>query len=285
MTGTHDFLGINFYTGHVGKSGEEGPQPSRTRDSGVILRQDPSWPESASSWLRVRAYSCLRAVLSDWGVQCDPTALNLPVLANRLNILFTRLKDKDRDSSSLSGKRCDNAKELRSPVTHRGGSASIPGQVVWDLWWTTWHWGGCSSSISISLAKSHSTECSILVCHPGLVIICSYCPLRRSQGLPRSLSLYFCQLSSLYVIPSLCTSSTSDLSHDFLWFSSLPRARGFQSSTIHATASWSYNIPVSGGRTKCTPSQLTSLSPWTRVLLPTVPHYWRTSPLCFIAVQ
>jgi hypothetical protein len=28
-----------------------------------------------------------------------------------------------------------------SPVSHRGGSSSSPDQVMWDLWWTKWHWG------------------------------------------------------------------------------------------------------------------------------------------------
>jgi hypothetical protein len=25
-------------------------------------------------------------------------------------------------------------------VTHGGGPGSIPGQSMWDLWWTQWHW-------------------------------------------------------------------------------------------------------------------------------------------------
>jgi hypothetical protein len=27
-----------------------------------------------------------------------------------------------------------------SPASHRGGPGSIPGQSMWDLWWTKWHW-------------------------------------------------------------------------------------------------------------------------------------------------
>jgi hypothetical protein len=27
-----------------------------------------------------------------------------------------------------------------SILNHRGGTGSIPGQSVWDLWWTEWHW-------------------------------------------------------------------------------------------------------------------------------------------------
>jgi hypothetical protein len=28
----------------------------------------------------------------------------------------------------------------KSPTSHRGGPGSIPGQSMWDLWWTKWHW-------------------------------------------------------------------------------------------------------------------------------------------------
>jgi hypothetical protein len=59
----------------------------------------------------------------------------------------------------------------RTYPSHRGGTASGPGQVMWDLWWTRWHWGKFSPSISVSLANSHSTDCStlIIIYHPGLV--------------------------------------------------------------------------------------------------------------------
>nr|ADB23476.1 beta-glucosidase [Coptotermes formosanus] len=53
VNGTYDFLGLNFYTAVVGRDGVEGEPPSRYRDMGTITSQDPEWPESASSWLRV----------------------------------------------------------------------------------------------------------------------------------------------------------------------------------------------------------------------------------------
>jgi len=61
LTGTYDFFGLNLYTAFMGKDGVEGGIPSRDRDMGVILSQDPNWPESASSWLRVCtfAYFCV----------------------------------------------------------------------------------------------------------------------------------------------------------------------------------------------------------------------------------
>nr|AGP76181.1 beta-glucosidase 1 [Sphaerotermes sphaerothorax] len=52
-TGTFDFLGINFYTCFLGFDGVGGLVPSKGRDMGKIRSQDPKWPASASSWLRV----------------------------------------------------------------------------------------------------------------------------------------------------------------------------------------------------------------------------------------
>ena len=46
-------MGMNYYTSELGEDGVEGGSPSRGRDMGTILSKDPSWPESASSWLRV----------------------------------------------------------------------------------------------------------------------------------------------------------------------------------------------------------------------------------------
>jgi hypothetical protein len=54
LTGTADFLGLNFYTALYGKAGEEGDSPSITRDTGIVTTQDPEWGSSASSWLKVR---------------------------------------------------------------------------------------------------------------------------------------------------------------------------------------------------------------------------------------
>jgi hypothetical protein len=53
-------------------------------------------------------------------------------------------------------------------ASHRGGPGSIPGQVMWDLWWTKWHWGRFSPNTSVSPANFHSTDCStLIVYHPG----------------------------------------------------------------------------------------------------------------------
>jgi hypothetical protein len=44
-----------------------------------------------------------------------------------------------------------------------GGPGSSSGQVMWDLWWTKWHWGRCSPNTSISPANSHTTDCSTII--------------------------------------------------------------------------------------------------------------------------
>jgi hypothetical protein len=55
------------------------------------------------------------------------------------------------------------------PASHRSGTGSTPSQVTWDLWWTKWHWGRFSPSILTSPDNFHSTKCSILIYHTGLV--------------------------------------------------------------------------------------------------------------------
>jgi hypothetical protein len=40
--------------------------------------------------------------------------------------------------------------------------ARVRGQVMWDLWWTKWHWNRFSPSTLIS-PSNHSTDCSTLI--------------------------------------------------------------------------------------------------------------------------
>jgi hypothetical protein len=42
-------------------------------------------------------------------------------------------------------------------------SARVRSQVMWDLWWTKWHWGRFSQRTSVSPANPHSTDCSIII--------------------------------------------------------------------------------------------------------------------------
>jgi hypothetical protein len=60
--------------------------------------------------------------------------------------------------------------QLRS-ASQPGGPGSSPGQVMWHLWWTNWHWGKFSPSTSVSPANSHATDFStfIIIYHLGLV--------------------------------------------------------------------------------------------------------------------
>jgi hypothetical protein len=38
-----------------------------------------------------------------------------------------------------------------SPASHRGGPIWSPCKVMWELWWTKWHWGRFSPSTSVFL--------------------------------------------------------------------------------------------------------------------------------------
>ena len=53
LRGSADFLGLNHYTTSYTSAGVEGENPSRERDSGAKLEQDPSWPGSSAPWLKV----------------------------------------------------------------------------------------------------------------------------------------------------------------------------------------------------------------------------------------
>ncbi|XP_069685323.1 myrosinase 1-like [Periplaneta americana] len=53
IKGTWDFFGLNHYTTVYGSAGEVGSAPSINRDVGVVTSQDPRWPSSGSSWLKV----------------------------------------------------------------------------------------------------------------------------------------------------------------------------------------------------------------------------------------
>jgi hypothetical protein len=48
-----------------------------------------------------------------------------------------------------------------------GGPGPGPVQVMWDLWWTKWHWNWFYPSTLVSPVNSHSTDCFIY--HPVLV--------------------------------------------------------------------------------------------------------------------
>ncbi|XP_047122092.1 myrosinase 1-like [Schistocerca piceifrons] len=53
LKGSADFFGLNHYSTYLVTDGLSGLEPSILRDTGVIKTVDPSWPESASSWLKV----------------------------------------------------------------------------------------------------------------------------------------------------------------------------------------------------------------------------------------
>lgn len=53
IRGTFDFCGLNHYTTRYMTGGIGGQNPSMERDSGAVAHVDPSWPSSASDWLKV----------------------------------------------------------------------------------------------------------------------------------------------------------------------------------------------------------------------------------------
>lgn len=58
IKGTYDFFGINHYTTYYAKKSDSintTKQPSFEHDRGIDIYQDPAWPESQSSWLKVKS--------------------------------------------------------------------------------------------------------------------------------------------------------------------------------------------------------------------------------------
>jgi hypothetical protein len=52
----------------------------------------------------------------------------------------------------------DIAQAISRWFPHRSTQGLIPCLVMWDLWWTKWHWGRFYPSTSVSLANSHSNS-------------------------------------------------------------------------------------------------------------------------------
>jgi hypothetical protein len=59
--------------------------------------------------------------------------------------------------------KCLQYRAIAQAVSRWLPTAAITGQVMWDLWWTKWHWGRFSLSTSISPANPQSTNCSIII--------------------------------------------------------------------------------------------------------------------------
>ncbi|XP_023717245.1 myrosinase 1 isoform X2 [Cryptotermes secundus] len=53
VKGTHDFLGLNYYTARIARAPEAVTDINSVADNNVILRTDPRWPASASAHLKV----------------------------------------------------------------------------------------------------------------------------------------------------------------------------------------------------------------------------------------
>lgn len=53
LKGSSDFLGLNHYTSYLLSPDESNNIPSRSRDSGTKMEQDPTWPGSSAPWLKI----------------------------------------------------------------------------------------------------------------------------------------------------------------------------------------------------------------------------------------
>jgi beta-glucosidase/6-phospho-beta-glucosidase/beta-galactosidase len=53
LAGTHDFLGLNYYTTRIVRAPTPATDPVNTPDNDVTLLVDPKWPSSASEHLKV----------------------------------------------------------------------------------------------------------------------------------------------------------------------------------------------------------------------------------------
>jgi hypothetical protein len=59
---------------------------------------------------------------------------------------------------------------------HRLPTAATRISIMWDLWWTKWHWDIFPSSISLALATYDSSDCSIIITIIIIIIIIIYHP-------------------------------------------------------------------------------------------------------------
>jgi hypothetical protein len=47
----------------------------------------------------------------------------------------------DKIECAICSYRPSSGRAIAQAVSRRGGPSSSPGKVMWDLWWTKWHWG------------------------------------------------------------------------------------------------------------------------------------------------
>jgi hypothetical protein len=144
MTKTEMVLETLVYTpfNHLTRmlSGENfmGLSLMRSRDGSVsVLNGLTGWTPVESWWLGTLISKISRASLGltqppiHWVPQTLSPTLKRPGLgANHSSLSGTEVKNEC--AVSWSGG--------YPPVFYRRGPGSIPGQFVWDLWWTKWHW-------------------------------------------------------------------------------------------------------------------------------------------------
>ncbi|KAK7867986.1 hypothetical protein R5R35_014768 [Gryllus longicercus] len=123
LRGSSDFLGLNHYTSFHVEADETGPCPSLGRDSGAVLSQDPSWPGSGSSWLKVVPWG-FRNVLS-W-IHEQYNGPNIIITENGFSDRDGRIDDMERISYYKS-----YIQELLKAI-HKDG-VKVTGYSAWSL--------------------------------------------------------------------------------------------------------------------------------------------------------
>jgi hypothetical protein len=79
------------------------------------------------------------------------------------------------DNSLLAHSPKCNTVHNKRPASHRRGPGLRPGQSMWDLWWTKWHWDRFFSKSFGFLLSISFLRCSIFIhMSPG---VWTKCPL------------------------------------------------------------------------------------------------------------
>ncbi|KAJ8963365.1 hypothetical protein NQ318_018838 [Aromia moschata] len=118
IKGTHDFLGVNFYTSSLVNATSEPAidTPSWDKDGGVLEYVSPDWPSSASSWLKVtpwgirkqlnwvsQTYGSPDIVITENGVSEDGSSLNDTIRVDYYRDYLSNLRDAIDDGVKVFG--------------------------------------------------------------------------------------------------------------------------------------------------------------------------------------
>jgi hypothetical protein len=106
--------------------------------------------------------------------------------------------------------------------SHRGGLCSIPGQSMWDLWWTKWHWDRFFPEyfgfpLSISFHRCSIARKKIIIFITGLHNKPQGCgasvALLRGPSPQKKISILITYLNASLKISALSMTSVLDIVH------------------------------------------------------------------------